>query len=340
MMLFEPIKLRNIIIKNRIMMSPMCQYSAQGDGMANDWHFVHYVTRAVGGTGLIILEATDVEARGRITDYDLGIWKDEQIQPLKRIVDECKKYGATIGIQLSHAGRKSEVTDDTPVAPTSMEWNKDYKTPKELSKKEIKDIINKFREAAVRAEKAGFDIIEIHGAHGYLIHEFLSPLSNKRTDEYGGTTENRTRFLREVIQAVKEVWPKDKPIFLRVSADDYIEGGINIDEMVRILSLIKDEGIDVIDVSSGGLLNAKIELYPGYQVKYSERIKKELGFKTASVGLITQPELAEDVLRSGRADIVILGRELLRNPYWPLQAARHLRYDIQWPKQYERAKLK
>ncbi|TDT62354.1 NADPH2 dehydrogenase [Fonticella tunisiensis] len=339
-MLFEPIKLRNIIIKNRIMMSPMCQYSAQGDGMANDWHFVHYVTRAVGGTGLIILEATDVEARGRITDYDLGIWKDEQIQPLKRIVDECKKYGATIGIQLSHAGRKSEVTDDTPVAPTSMEWNKDYKTPKELSKKEIKDIINKFREAAVRAEKAGFDIIEIHGAHGYLIHEFLSPLSNKRTDEYGGTTENRTRFLREVIQAVKEVWPKDKPIFLRVSADDYIEGGINIDEMVRILSLIKDEGIDVIDVSSGGLLNAKIELYPGYQVKYSERIKKELGFKTASVGLITQPELAEDVLRSGRADIVILGRELLRNPYWPLQAARHLRYDIQWPKQYERAKLK
>lgn len=339
-MLFEPIKLRNITIKNRIMMSPMCQYSAQEDGMANDWHFVHYVTRAVGGTGLIMLEATGVEARGRITDRDLGIWKDEQIQPLKRIVDECKKYGATIGIQLAHAGRKSEVTDDTPVAPTSMEWNKDYKTPKELSKEEIKDIVNKFKEAALRAEKAGFDIIEIHGAHGYLIHEFLSPLSNKRTDEYGGTTENRTRFLKEVIQAVKEVWPKDKPIFLRVSADDYIEGGINIDEMVRILSLIKDEGIDVIDVSSGGLLNAKIELYPGYQIKYSERIKRELGFKTASVGLITQPELAEDILRSERADIVILGRELLRNPYWALQAARHLRYDIQWPKQYERSKLK
>lgn len=339
-MLFTPLKIKSITIKNRIMMSPMCQYSADTDGLANNWHFVHYVTRAIGGVGLIMMEATAVESRGRITDNDLGLWNDEQIEPLKKIVDECKKHGATVGIQLAHAGRKSEVTDETPVAPSAMNWSDEYKLPHELTKDEIKNIVDNFKDAAKRALKAGFDIIEIHAAHGYLIHEFLSPLSNKRNDEYGGTVDNRVRILKEVIKSVKEVWPNDKPIFVRVSADDYINGGIDIDEMAKILSHIKDQDVDLIDVSTGGLLNAKIDLYPGYQVKYSERIKKDPGFMTAAVGLITRAEMAEQLLKDGKADLIALGRELLRNPYWPLYAAHDLKEDIKWPKQYERGKFR
>ncbi|SNX54981.1 NADPH dehydrogenase NamA [Thermoanaerobacterium sp. RBIITD] len=339
-MLFTPLKIKNTTIKNRIMMSPMCQYSAGQDGIANSWHFVHYVTRAVGGVGLIMLEATAVESRGRISDGDLGLWSDNQVEPLKKIVDECKKYGAVVGVQLAHAGRKCQVLSEMPVAPSTMEWSNEYKIPHEITKSEIDEIINNFKSAALRALNAGFDIIEIHAAHGYLIHEFLSPLSNKRSDEYGGTTENRVRFLKQVIKSVKEVWPGDKPLFVRVSADDYTDGGIDIEEMVKILSYLKDSGVDLIDVSSGGLLNAKIDLYPGYQVKYSERIKKDPGFMTATVGLITRAEMAEQLLKDGKADLIALGRELLRNPYWPLYAAHDLKEDIEWPQQYERGRFR
>ncbi|AEF16879.1 NADPH dehydrogenase [Thermoanaerobacterium xylanolyticum LX-11] len=339
-MLFTPIKIKDITIKNRIMMSPMCQYSADKDGLANSWHFVHYVSRAVGGVGLIMVEATAVESRGRITDRDLGIWNDQQVEPLKRIVDECKKHGVTMGIQLAHAGRKSEVADETPVAPSAINWSDDYKLPHELTKEEINAIVEKFKDAAVRALNAGFDAIEIHAAHGYLLHEFLSPLSNKRNDGYGGDITNRVRMLKEVIEAVKKVWPENKPLFVRVSSDDYIEGGIDIDEMIKILSYIKPLGVDVIDASSGGLLNAKIDLYPGYQIKYSEKIKSQLGFKTAAVGLITKAEMAEQILKDGKADLIALGRELLRNPYWPLYAAHDLKEDVEWPKQYERGKFR
>ncbi|AFK87460.1 MULTISPECIES: NADPH dehydrogenase NamA [Thermoanaerobacterium] len=339
-MLFTPIKIKDITIKNRIMMSPMCQYSAGKDGLANNWHFVHYVSRAVGGVGLIMIEATAVESRGRITDRDLGIWNDQQVESLKKIVEECKKYGATMGIQLAHAGRKSEVTDETPVAPSSINWSDDYKLPHELTKEEINTIVEKFKDAAARALAAGFDVVEVHAAHGYLLHEFLSPLSNKRSDEYGGDVINRVRVLKEVIEAIKKVWPENKPLFVRVSSDDYIEGGIDIDEMIRILSHIKPLGVDVIDASSGGLLNAKIDLYPGYQVKYSEKIKSQLGFKTAAVGLITKAEMAEQILKDEKADIIALGRELLRNPYWPLYAAHDLKEDVEWPKQYERGKFR
>lgn len=339
-MLFEPLKIKNVTIKNRIMMSPMCQYSADKDGIANSWHYVHYVSRAIGGVGLIMQEATAVESRGRISDGDLGLWDDKQIEPLRNIVKECKKYGSIVGVQLAHAGRKSEVLSEPSVAPTKMEFNPEYRIPQELTVNDIKNIVTHFKDSANRALEAGYDIIEIHAAHGYLIHEFLSPLSNKRTDEYGGSLENRVRILNEIIDAVKKVWPNDKPIFVRVSADDYINGGINIDEMVSILKLIKDKGIDLIDVSSGGLLNAKIDLYPGYQLKYSERIKKDLDYMTATVGLITKSDMAEEILKDGKADLIALGRELLRNPYWPLYAAHNLKQNIDWPKQYLRARFR
>lgn len=337
-MLFTPIKIKDLTLKNRIMMAPMCQYSATTDGFPTSWHLIHYSTRAIGGVGLIVLEATAVEPRGRISGNDLGIWDDGHIEPLKNIVDECKKYGSAVGIQIAHAGRKCEVESEQPVAPSSMNWSSHYKTPTELTKDEIQSIIEKFKDAAERALKAGFDVIEIHAAHGYLIHQFLSPLSNKRTDEYGGSTENRVRILKEIVKAVKQKWPEDKPLFVRVSADDYLEGGIDIEEMKNILGYLKDSGMDLIDVSSGGLLPANITLYPGYQVKYSEAIKKDLGFTTGAVGLITEPIYADDVLTSGKADIIILGRELLRNPYWCLMNSHTFREDVYWPKQYERAK--
>ena len=337
-MLFSPIKFRSVEVKNRIMMAPMCQYSATNDGLANSWHLVHYLTRAVGGTGLIIFEATAVERKGRITDKDLGLWDDAQIEPLKKIVDECKCFGTTLGVQLSHSGRKCEIEEEQPVAPSRIHWSNEYKEPKELSQQEIKIIILNFRESAKRALRAGFDVIEIHAAHGYLIHEFLSPLSNKRTDEYGGPTENRVRFLKEVIKAVREEWPIDRPLFLRVSADDFVEVGIDLDEMIRMLRYIDSADIDLIHVSSGGLLPANIELYQGYQVRYSEKIKKELGFPTATVGLITDPKFAQQILVECKADLIAIGRELLRNPYWALMASSVTKEPCRWPFQYEVSK--
>ncbi|MBU5437342.1 NADPH dehydrogenase NamA [Tissierella sp. MSJ-40] len=332
---FKEYKIKGLNLKNRIVMPPMCMYSSDSEGMVKDFHINHYVSRAMGGVGLIILEATAVIPNGRISSKDLGIWKDNHISGLKSIVDGCKEYGAKMAIQLAHSGRKCEADEKYIVAPSPIQFNNEYKVPKELTKEEIKDIVLDFKNAAIRADKAGFDSIEIHGAHGYLIHEFLSPLSNKRIDEYGGSIENRVRFLKEILSSVKEVWPKDKPILLRISADDYKEGGINIHEMVKIINLVKED-IDIVHVSSGGLENVRIETYPGYQVKYSETIKEECNIPTIAVGLINEYDQVEEILSNNRADLVALGRELLRNPYWVLKSAYENNFDIEYPKQYER----
>ncbi|MFA5525005.1 MAG: NADPH dehydrogenase NamA [Tissierellales bacterium] len=322
-------------LKNRIVMPPMCMNTSDDSGYVKDWHVTHYVTRAVGGVGFIIVEATAVTPNGRITSKDLGIWEDEQVPGLMSIVNGCKEQGSKMAIQLAHAGRKCGAEGETPVAPTSYKFSETYKIPKELDKEEIKGIINQFRDAARRANEAGFDAIEIHGAHGYLIHEFLSPRSNKRQDEYGGSLENRTRFLQEIILAIKEVWPDEKPILLRVSADDYLDDGLNIEQMVKIVDMVKDS-IHMVHVSSGGLESVRINTYPGYQVSYSEAIKKECNIPTIAVGLINEYAHVEDILSNNRADLVALGRELLRNPYWVLHNAHKNGFDIDYPKQYER----
>lgn len=332
---FNDYRLGELKLKNRIVMPPMCMYSSDESGHVKDWHVTHYVTRAVGGVGLIIVEATAITPNGRISSKDLGIWDDEHVSGLRSIVKGCKEQGAKIAIQLAHAGRKCSAEGETTVAPTSYKFSETYKIPKELAKDEIKEIVIKFRDAARRANDAGFDAIEIHGAHGYLIHEFLSPRSNMRQDEYGGSLENRTRFLQEIILAIKEVWPKEKPILLRVSADDYLDGGLNIDEMVRIANMVKGS-IDMVHVSSGGLESVSINTYPGYQVSYSETIKKECSIPTIAVGLINEYDQVEEILSNNRADLVALGRELLRNPYWVLNTAHEKGYDIDYPKQYER----
>lgn len=332
---FSEYSIKELKLKNRIVMPPMCMYSSDDSGFVKDWHVTHYVTRAIGGVGLIILEATAVTPNGRISNKDLGIWNDDQIPGLKSIVDGCKEHSAKVAIQLAHAGRKCGVESETTVAPTSYKFSESYKVPKELTKEEIKEIINNFRNAAKRANEAGFDAIEIHGAHGYLIHEFLSPRSNMRQDEYGGSIENRTRFLQEIISSVKEVWPKEKPIILRISADDYIDNGLNIEEMVRIINIVKND-IDIVHVSSGGLENVSIDVYPGYQVRFSEIIKKECDIPTIAVGLIKEYDQVEEILMNNRADLVALGRELLRNPYWVLLNAYEKNYDTVYPKQYER----
>ncbi|MBI5560112.1 MAG: NADPH dehydrogenase NamA [Deltaproteobacteria bacterium] len=338
--LFTPIVLREVEIKNRVVMPPMCQYSAATDGMANDWHLAHYVSRAIGGAGLIIMEATAVEARGRITDYDLGIWHDEHIPMLRRIVDNVHRHGAKIGIQAAHAGRKATAGEVTPVAPSPIPFSPDYKTPEELTAPQIKRIVEMFREGAKRAQAAEFDLLEIHGAHGYLINEFLSPAANRRTDGYGSTPKARMRLLKEVIAAVRDVWPEGKPLSVRISAVDHIPGAVELKDTIEIVNNLKDTGVDIWHISSGGIGEEGVgSIYPGYQVPYSERIKSSTGVKTIAVGGITTCELAEEIIANKRADMVALGRELLRNPYWPLYAAKKLGYDMAWPKQYEMAKI-
>ncbi|HHV11265.1 MAG TPA: NADPH dehydrogenase NamA [Clostridiales bacterium] len=336
--LFSRFSLKGMELKNRIVMPPMCMYSADNDGMANDWHFIHYATRAVGGVGLIIFEATGVENRGRISDRDLGLWKDEQVDGLRRAVKACQEQGAKVGIQLGHAGRKSEVLAEASIAPSPIAFSEQYRVPLEMTKEDIKTVEAAFREAARRADEAGFDTIEIHAAHGYLISEFLSPLTNKRTDEYGGSEENRSRFLREILQEIKTVWPKEKPIIVRVSAEDYAEGGNHDSDMASILNALKEEGIDLVNVSSGAVVNVIMKVYPGYQTKFAETIKKLTNMSVITGGLVTSPLMAEEILQNGRADFIFLGRELLRNPYWPLQAAKELKEDLEWPVQYARAK--
>jgi NADPH2 dehydrogenase len=308
------------------------------DGMPDDWHYTHYTSRAVGGTGLILIEATGVESRGRITDQDLGLWNDTQAEEFAGIVQACQKNGAKVGIQLAHAGRKSEVTAESPVAPSAIAFSDKYRVPMELTREDIQHITDAFRDAAIRADHAGFDTIEIHAAHGYLINEFLSPLTNHRTDEYGGSVENRARFLKEILRKVSSVWPKQKPIIVRVSAEEYEEGGNHPDIIAGILKELKPEGIDLVNVSSGGVVNKGVKAYPGYQVRFAEIIRKETDIPVMAGGLITSPLMAEEIIGNGRADLVYIGRELLRNPYLPLQAAKELGADVDWPQQYAGAK--
>lgn len=336
--LFSSFQVKNLVLKNRIVMAPMCMYSADHDGNPSDWHFTHYTTRAMGGTGLILFEATSIESRGRISDRDLGIWKDEQIGGLKRIVTGCHQYGVKVGIQLAHAGRKSEVQLEQNISPSPIAFSAEYRVPMEMTKADIETVVLAFKEGARRAELAEFDVIEIHGAHGYLINEFLSPLTNVRTDEYGGSQKNRVRFLKEILREVTSVWPKEKPIFLRVSAEDYEEGGNHDSDLANIINLVKEEGIDLVNVSSGGVVNVPVKAYPGYQTRFAETIRKETKLPVLTGGLISSPSMAEEILRNERADLVFLGRELLRHPYWALEAAKEVREDIDWPIQYKRAK--
>jgi 2,4-dienoyl-CoA reductase-like NADH-dependent reductase (Old Yellow Enzyme family) len=352
-MLFDPLQIKSIRLKNRIAISPMCQYSSV-DGFANDWHLVHLGSRAVGGAALVMQEATAVNPRGRITPDDMGLWKDEQIEPLKRITRFLKDQGTVPGIQLAHAGRKASTTapwkGGKAIALQEGGWAREgaspipYRAetdpvPVPLSATGIQRVIEDFRSAARRSVEAGFQILEIHSAHGYLLHEFLSPLSNRRTDEYGGGFDNRIRLLLETITAIRQVWPEALPLFVRISATDWAEGGWNPDESVALCARLKEKEVDLIDVSSGGLVpNVKIPLSPGYQTAFAERIRKESGILTGAVGLITKPTQAEEILRSGKADLISIARESLRNPNFPLTAAKELGVDIQWPLQYERAK--
>ncbi len=350
--LFQPLTIRSITIKNRIAVSPMCQYSAV-DGFANDWHLVHLGSRAVGGAGLIIMEASAVSPEGRITPDDIGIWKDEHISFLQRITAFISSQGTVPGIQLAHAGRKAshqspwkgakplatEAGAWQTIAPSAIPFKDTDPLPQAMSKDAIKQLINDFKTAAARALKAGFKVVEIHAAHGYLINSFLSPLSNQRTDVYGGSFENRTRLLVEIVHAVRSVWPHDYPLFVRISATDWVDGGWAIDDSVVLSAVLKNINVDLIDCSSGGnSAAAKIAVRPMYQTPFAERIKKETGMRTGAVGMINTVEEAESIISNDRADIVLLARQFLRDPYFPLHAAKELAEDVDWPSQYLRAK--
>ncbi|WP_080239582.1 NADH:flavin oxidoreductase/NADH oxidase [Spirosoma rigui] len=351
--LFSPLSIKGIQLKNRLVVSPMCQYSSV-DGFANDWHLVHLGSRAVGGAGLIISEATAVSPEGRITPDDLGIWADEHIANLKRITHFIQQNGSVPGIQLAHAGRKAShrspwkggtaiaSTEEggwQTVAPSAVPFENGEPVPAELDAAGIEKVLADFESATHRALAAGFQVVEIHAAHGYLLNEFMSPLSNQRTDAYGGSFDNRVRLLLDVVARVQAVWPGNLPLFVRISATDWTEGGWTADDSVALGVILKSKGVDVIDCSTGGNVpNAKIPVAPGYQVEFAERVKKETGIKTAAVGLITSVEQAEAILTDGRADLVLLAREFLRSPYFPLQAAHELDEDMPWPVQYDRAK--
>jgi 2,4-dienoyl-CoA reductase-like NADH-dependent reductase (Old Yellow Enzyme family) len=351
--LFSPLTIKNITLKNRIAISPMCQYTAV-DGFANDWHLVHYGSRAIGGASLIIQEATAVSPEGRISPGDLGLYKEEHIEKLRNITDFIHQQGAVAGIQLAHAGRKAGCAVAwkggkqlnlneggwTTYAPSAIAFNTDDIAPQSLDKEGIKKVITDFKTAAERALLSGFKLIEIHAAHGYLIHQFLSPLSNHRTDSYGGSFENRVRLLLEIVRAIHTVWPQNLPLFVRISATDWVEGGWNADEAVKLTTLLKMENVDLIDCSSGGLVPyAKIPLAPGYQVQFAERIKRESKLLTGAVGMITEAKQAEDILANNQSDLIIIGRASLRDPNFALHAAQLLGDDIEWPLQYLRAKL-
>jgi 2,4-dienoyl-CoA reductase-like NADH-dependent reductase (Old Yellow Enzyme family) len=329
----------------------MCQYSSE-DGFANDWHLVHLGSRAVGGAALVITEATAVSPEGRISPEDLGIWKDEHVDFLKRIVNFIHAQGSIAGIQLAHAGRKAShespwngnaaVQDErgwTTVAPSAIAYKENEPVPIELDNNGIKKIVDDFRMAAKRSREAGFKVIEIHAAHGYLIHEFLSPLSNKRNDAYGGSFENRIRILIDIVEAVRSEWPATLPLFVRISATDWMDNGWTENDSVALATVLKNKEVDLIDCSSGGNSHAaKIPVGPLYQLPFAEKIKKESGILTGAVGLITSAQQAEDIIANGQADLVIMARQLLRDPYFPLHAAKQLDHDIDWPVQYERAK--
>jgi 2,4-dienoyl-CoA reductase-like NADH-dependent reductase (Old Yellow Enzyme family) len=350
--LFDPLTLRGVTLRNRIVVSPMCEYSSH-DGLANDWHLVHLGSRAVGGAGLVITEAAAVTPEGRITPADLGIYRDDQATALARIVSFIVAQGAVAGIQLAHAGRKASTREPwngsahiapgdsgwQTVAPSAIAPGDDATVPVALSLADIETTIEAFVTAAKRAIAAGFRVIEIHAAHGYLIHEFFSPLTNTRHDEYGGSFENRTRIAREIVRRVRAAIPDDVPLFTRISATDWADGGWNADESVALSRDLAALGCDLIDVSSGGLVRTqRIALGPHYQVPFAERIRAEAGVATGAVGLITEPHAADGIVANEQADLVFLARELLRDPYWPLHAAHALGVEVTWPKQYDRAK--
>jgi 2,4-dienoyl-CoA reductase-like NADH-dependent reductase (Old Yellow Enzyme family) len=350
--LFDPLTIRDLTFANRVFVSPMCQYSSH-DGYANDWHFIHLGSRAVGGAGLVLTEATAVLPEGRISPQDLGIWADGHIEMLRRIVSFIHEQGSIAGMQLAHAGRKAstrrpwEAPGKVPegeggwekvVAPCALAFTDNYPMPQALTSGGIQEVVTAFAAAAHRACQAGFRVVEIHAAHGYLIHEFLSPLSNRRADDYGGSFENRTRFCREVVAAVRSTWPKELPLFVRISATDWIDSAWNIDDSVELAAQLKPMGVDLIDCSSGGNVpHAQIPAGPGYQVAFAERIRREAEMLTGAVGMITSPVQAEHIIRTGQADAVIMAREFLRDPYWALRAARELEQPIAWPVQYLRA---
>jgi 2,4-dienoyl-CoA reductase-like NADH-dependent reductase (Old Yellow Enzyme family) len=351
--LFSPLQIKNITLKNRIAISPMCQYSAE-DGFANDWHLVHLGSRASGGAGLIIQEATAVSPEGRISPEDLGLWKDEQIEKMHFINRFIISQNSVPGIQIAHAGRKASAASpwnggrkldeiqggwDT-VAPSAIAYHDNERAPIALDQAGIEKVIADFKATTRRAVQAGFQVLEIHAAHGYLLHEFLSPLSNFRTDQYGGSFENRIRLTLEVVAAVQSEWLESLPLFIRISATDWAEGGWNIEESVKLAKILKEKGVDLIDVSSGGLVShQQIQLGPNYQVPFAERIKKEAAIMTGAVGLITESDQAEEIIATGKADLVLFARESLRNPNLGLTFAAELNAAVQWPKQYERAKI-
>jgi NADPH2 dehydrogenase len=337
-MLFTEFAIKGLALKNRIVMPPMCMYSAGRDGLATDWHYTHYATRAVGGVGLIIQEATGVEDGGRITARDLGLWADGQAEGLRPITAVVHRYGAKIAVQLNHAGRKSEVEYLDPVAPSPVAFSDKYRTPRELTKTDITAIVARFAAAAGRAAAAGYDAVEIHAAHGYLISQFLSPLSNKRGDEYGGAPANRARLLGEVVEAVRGVLPAALPIIVRVSASDWEEGGNTPETMADMLNHVKSAGIDLVHVSSGAVTPTAPRAFPGYQIPFALAIKEKTGLPVIGGGLVTEPIQAQQIIKAG-VDLVFLGRELLREPYWPLRAAYALGRDIAWPEPYLRGKF-
>jgi len=349
--LFDPLTLRGLTLSNRVGVSPMCQYSAE-DGKANDWHMVHLGGLAQGGAGLVMTEAAAVTAEGRISPQDLGIWKDDQVEPLARAVRFIRSQGAVAGIQLAHAGRKAGVAAPwrggavipldqggwRGVGPSPLPFDTGWTPPRPLDEVDLQQVIGDFRDAALRALDAGFQVAEVHGAHGYLLHQFLSPISNRREDRWGGSFENRTRLLCEVVAVVRAVWPAGLPVFLRLSATDWVDGGWDLEQSVRLAGMLGPLGVDLVDCSSGGnVARADIPLGPGYQVPLAARIRRESGLATAAVGLITRPAQAQAIVEEGAADLVFLGRELLRNPRWPLAAAQELGAPVPWPGQYARA---
>jgi 2,4-dienoyl-CoA reductase-like NADH-dependent reductase (Old Yellow Enzyme family) len=350
--LFDPLIIRSQTFANRVFVSPMCEYSSD-DGFANDWHLVHLGSRAVGGAGLVLTEATAVTAEGRISPQDLGIWKDDHVDFLSRIARFIRGQGSVAGMQLAHAGRKASTYrpwsghGEVPaaeggwpevLAPSAVPFADNYPKPQALTLDGIARVTQAFVAGAERALHAGFQVIELHAAHGYLLHEFLSPLSNQRDDAYGGSFDNRTRLAREVVTAVRKVWPEQLPLFVRISATDWIDGGWDIEQSVELARQLKALGVDFVDCSSGGnAASAKIPIGPGYQAPFAERIRRDAGILTGAVGLITEPSQADQIVASGQADAVLLARELLRDPYFPLRAARELGQEVTWPAQYLRA---
>ncbi len=350
--LFSPLKLREVEFKNRIFVSPMCQYSSEG-GLPNEWHLVHLGSRAVGGAALVMVEATAVAPEGRISPFDTGIWSDRHVEAFRPITAFIRAQGAVAGIQLAHAGRKASTDRPwlggrplspeqggwTTKGPVSTPFDDHYPEPEPLSVQGIERVVDEFREAARRAHEAGFQVVEIHAAHGYLLHQFLSPLVNDRQDAYGGSLENRMRIVIEVVRAVRSAWPQALPLFTRISATDWVEGGWSPDDSVELARRMKQQGVDLVDCSSGGVVpRARPPVAPGYQVSFAALIRKAAGIPTAAVGLITEPAQADQVIVTGQADAVMLARQMLRDPYWPLHAARALGAEVPWPNQYLRAR--